>query len=65
MASHQFDNIDRSDPVRAPSGRLCARPGFRGIAWTSAALILALVVYIIVEIGGKALPAIFEYGLAS
>ncbi|HPE73885.1 MAG TPA: phosphate ABC transporter permease subunit PstC, partial [Candidatus Competibacter sp.] len=64
MASHHFDHVDRSGSVTGPpSGSDYALDrGFRGIAWTSAALILALVAYIIVEIGGKALPAITEYG---
>ncbi|MGB5063872.1 MAG: phosphate ABC transporter permease subunit PstC [Candidatus Competibacter sp.] len=65
MASHHFDHIDRSGSVTSPpSGSDYAFDrGFRGIAWASAAIILALVAYIIVEIGGKALPAIAEHGL--
>lgn len=65
MASHPFDNIDRSSSVSGPpsgSDYVLDR-SFRGIAWFSAALILALVIYIVFEIGGKALPAISEYGL--
>ncbi len=65
MASHQFDNADRSGSVSGPpsGGDYALDRGFRGIAWFSAALILALVVYIVIEIGGKAMPAISEYGL--
>lgn len=64
MASHHFDHIDRSGSVTGPpSGSDYAfDQGFRGIAWASAAVILALVAYIIIEIGGKALPAMAEYG---
>jgi phosphate transport system permease protein len=66
MASHHFDHIDRSGSVTAPpsGGDYAFDRGFRGIAWTSAAIILALVAYIIIEIGGKALPAITEHGLS-
>lgn len=65
MSSHQFDHIDRSGSVSAPpsGGDYAFDRGFRGVAWASAALILALVAYIIIEIGGKALPAMMEYGL--
>jgi phosphate transport system permease protein len=66
MASHHFDHIDRSGSVTAPpsGGDYAFDRGFRGIAWTSAAIILALVAYIIIEIGGKALPAMAEHGLS-
>ncbi|MCB1820494.1 MAG: phosphate ABC transporter permease subunit PstC [Candidatus Competibacteraceae bacterium] len=66
MASYQFDHIDRTGSVTGPPSGIdyAFDRGFRGIAWTSAALILALVAYIIVEIGGKALPAMTEYGLS-
>ena len=65
MASHQFDNVGRSSSVSGPpsGGDYAIDRGFRGIAWLSAALILALVVYIIIEIGGKALPVISKYAL--
>ncbi len=64
MASHHFENVDRSGSVSGPpsGGDYALDRGFRGIAWFSAVLILLLVVYIIIEIGGKALPAISEYG---
>ncbi|MCP5197119.1 MAG: phosphate ABC transporter permease subunit PstC [Gammaproteobacteria bacterium] len=66
MASHHFDHIDRSGSVTGPpsGGDYAFDWTFRGIAWTSAALILALVAYIIVEIGGKALPAMLEHGFS-
>ena len=65
MASHHFDHIDRSGSVSGPPspGDYAFDRGFRGIAWLSAVFILALVVYIIIEIGGKAWPAITEHGL--
>lgn len=64
MVSHLFDHIDRSGSVTAPpsGGDYAFDRGFRGIAWMSAAIILALVAYIIIEIGGKALPAMTQYG---
>jgi phosphate transport system permease protein len=36
---------------------------FRGVAWTSAFLIIALTAYILWEIGREAVPAMSEYGL--
>jgi phosphate transport system permease protein len=64
MASHQFDNVDRAGSVSGPPSPVdyAVDQGFRGIAWFSAVFILALVVYIVIEIGGKALPAVSEYG---
>ena len=64
MASHHFDHVDRSGSVSGPpsAGDYAFDRGFRGIAWLSAVFILALVIYIVIEIGGKALPAFSEYG---
>lgn len=65
MASVSFEQLKRSDSVSGPpsSGDYTLDRGFRAVAWASAALILVLVAYIVFEIGGKAMPAISQYGL--
>ncbi|HAO33171.1 MAG TPA: phosphate ABC transporter permease subunit PstC, partial [Candidatus Competibacteraceae bacterium] len=58
MASVSFEQLKRSDSVSGPpsSGDYTLDRGFRAVAWASAALILVLVAYIVLEIGGKAMP---------
>ena len=55
---HRINSTTLTDPdpcpAHPPPGDYAFDRGFRGIAWLSAVLILALVVYIIIEIGGKA-----------
>lgn len=65
MASPLFEHVDRSGSVTGPpsASDYAFDRIFRGIAWASAAVILALVGYIIVEIGGEAWPAMRAYGL--
>ncbi len=65
MVSRPFENLVQSGSVSGPpsGGDYALDRGFRYLAWASAALILALVAYIVIEIGGKALPAIAQYGL--
>ena len=64
MASSQFEHVERSGSVSGPpsGGDYALDRGFRAVAWGSAAIILVLVGYIVIEIGGKAMPAIVEYG---
>ena len=65
MAAQPFEHLAQSGSVSGPpsGGDYFLDRTFRGIAWFSAALILVLVAYIILEIGGKALPAMSRYGL--
>ena len=61
----QVFQITRAGGVSGPpsAGEYAADSAFRGIAWSSAFLIIALTAYILWEIGGQALPAIAEHGL--
>lgn len=60
-----FEQADRAASYTGPpsASDYAIDRTFRGIAWASAALILLLVAYIIIEIGGAAWPAIRQYGL--
>lgn len=65
MALHPFAHVERSSSVTSPPSGFdyALDRTFRSIAWACAAAILLLVAYIVIQIGGKAMPAIAEYGL--
>ncbi len=62
--SKLFQGAGTSSSISGPpsSGEYTRDRVFRGVAWTSAFLIIALTAYILWEIGREAAPAMQEYG---
>jgi phosphate transport system permease protein len=65
MASNVFEQAAPEGSVSGPPSQLdyLADRGFRGLATACAGIIVALVAYILWEIGGQAMPAMAKYGL--
>ncbi|AGA89953.1 phosphate ABC transporter, permease protein PstC [Thioflavicoccus mobilis 8321] len=65
MASNPFKQSRSASTVSGPPSSVdyLADSIFRAVALACASLIILLIVYILWEIGGKAMPAIAEYGL--
>lgn len=66
MAINPFEKTHSASAISGPpsAGDYTRDRGFRWIARGSAWAILALVVYVIWEIGGQAVPAVTNYGLS-
>ncbi|MCG6939737.1 MAG: phosphate ABC transporter permease subunit PstC [Thiohalocapsa sp.] len=63
MSYHPFADAAAGGVAHAPtSGERGADTLFRSIAWTCALLIIALTVYLVLEIGAEALPAVHRFG---
>jgi phosphate transport system permease protein len=65
MAVNPFTDAARANSISGPpsSADYLRDSVFRGIAYVCALLIIALMVFILWELGGKAWPAIRDYGL--
>jgi phosphate ABC transporter, permease protein PstC len=65
MAQNQFAQAMTAGAITRPpsSNEFLADRSFRALALVAAAIIIVLVVYILWEIGGQAMPAITEYHL--
>lgn len=63
MASNPFASAAPADAITRPpsSGEYLSDRVFRGLTLVAAAIIIALVVYILWEIGGQAMPAIRDH----
>ena len=64
MTEHSFAAVTEGHIAQAPTrGEQGADTLLRSIAWSCALLVIVLVGYLVLEIGGAALPAIETYGL--
>ncbi len=66
MASNPFASAAPADAITRPpsSGEYLSDRAFRSLTLVAAAIIIALVVYILWEIGGQAMPAIRDHHLS-
>ncbi len=64
MADNPFDRAESASTVTAPPSTIdyAGDSVFRAVAFAAAGTIIALMLYILWEIGGEALPAMREYG---
>lgn len=66
MDSQEKQNLEGGRSIAQPpsSGDILFDRGFRGVAYAFTALTIVVLLYILFEIGGKALPALQDYGLS-